>query len=414
MKKTVFAVLCSALFAAPADAQDIGPASDTARYVLDTSLLFVGGLAGMLILIGFCMRDVGLARTQHAPSICLRTIGGFGVCAFAFWLTGFNLIYLIEDGGLLGAFQIWAPVDDDPLGAGRAASAFWFFQMTLAAIGAAIVAGAISERAKLWPFLIFAAAYSGLIYPIVASWVWGGGYLAESWSFYDYGGAAAVHMTAGATALAAALVVGPRPGKYAPNAPRIVPTTALPLSVFGIGLVVIGVVVSLAAQGRSLSSVEAAISISNIAVNSVLASAAGVLAAIFLTQIVYKRAGVVTGLSGLVGGLVSISGDPLHPALWQAAMIGAVGGVIVTVAPPFLDRLRIDDAVFVIPAHLLCGAWGAAMVAWTNDNAWFVGQFVGVAGIGVFAFFLSLLFWVALKYTIGVRLAPPEEQTQSG
>lgn len=396
----------AAMLTAPAAAQDIGPASDTARFVLDSGLLFAGGLAAMVMLTGFCMREVGLARTQHAPAVCLRMIGGFGICALAFWLTGFNLIETVEPDGLLGRFALWAPGDEDPMNAGRASAAAWFFQMSLAGLGAAVVSGAVSERVKLWPFLIFIGAYCGLIYPITASWAWGGGYFRDSWSFFDYGGAAVIHVTAGAAALAAALTVGPRPGKYAADAPRLAPTTALPLSTFGLGLMVPAWLIVLAARGQSLSSVEAAISISNITANALLAAAAGVLAAIFVTQVVYKRAGLVTGLSGLAAGLVSISGDPLHPALWQAAMIGAVGGVIVTVAPPFLDRARIDDAAFVIPAHLFCGLWGVAIVSWTNENIWLTGQLAGAVGIGGFAFFLSLLFWVALKYTIGVRLPP--------
>jgi len=404
-------VFTGAFLAAPiAMAQDITAPSDTAGFVFNTGLMIAAGIGGLIVVIGFGVRDVGFARTQNAPAVCLRTMGLLGVAAVMFWLTGYNLIYTVEDGGFLGEFQIWRVDDTDPLATGRASGAFWFFQMSLAAITAAIVSGAVSERVKLWPFLIFAAVQIGLIYPIIASWVWGGGYLSAAWSFYDFGGGAVIHIGAGAAALAAVIVVGPRVGRYSDGAPLPAATTALPLSAFGAGLIWVGMMIVMAGKVDSLASVEAAILMSTIFMNSMMAAAGGILSAMFLTQTVYKRAGLVTVISGVVGGLVSIAGDPLHPALWQAAMIGAVGGVIVTVVPPFLDRYRLDDAAFVVPAHLLCGLWGIVIVDWTNPDAWARGQLAGAAGIGAFAFFMSLLVWVALKYSIGVRGAGDHER----
>ncbi len=401
------AFAAAALLAAPAAAQDIDPASDTAAFALNTGFYLAGVFGVLVALIGFCMRDVGLARVQNAPAVCLRTIGAFGICVFAFWIVGYNLIYSVEEGGLLGDFQIWKPDDADPMTSGRAAGAYWLFQAGLAVIGASIVSSAVSERVKLWPFLFFAGAFTALVYPIAASWTWGGGYFRSAWSFYDFGGAAVLHITAGGAALAAAMIVGPRPGKY--DGASFGPSTALPISALGAVMVFIGLLAALAARQDSCSPVEAALSVSVIIVNGVLAGAGGVLAAIILTQTVYHRAGLVTGLSGLIAGLVSISADPVHPDLWQAAMIGAVGGVIVTVVPPFLDRYRIDDAGFVTPAHFLCGLWGALIVPWTNPDAWIVGQLLGASATAVFAFFMSMLLWVALKYTVGVRFIAADE-----
>ena len=170
-------------------AQDITPAGDAVRYILDSAILFLGGVGALIALAGLCMREAGLARPQHTPSVCLRVLAGFGVAALAFWLVGYNLIYSIEEAGLLGAFRPWAPSDDDPLTAGRASAAAWFFQASLAALGVAAVSGAVSERARLWPFLVFSALLAGLIYPIAASWTRGQGYFAEVWGFYDFGGA---------------------------------------------------------------------------------------------------------------------------------------------------------------------------------------------------------------------------------
>jgi Amt family ammonium transporter len=408
------AAFSAALSAGAAFAQDAAPASDTARYAFDTALLLVAGLGGIVVIAGFCLRDVGYARMQNAPAVCLRTMGGLGVCILAFWLTGYNLVYTVEDGGLLGEFSMFSLADDDPMSTGRASGAFWFLQMALAAIGVAVVSGAVSERVKLWPFLFFAAAYSGLVYPIIASWTWGGGYLRAAWSFYDYGGGAIVHISAGAAAFAAAFIVGPRPGRYDEGGMRISPSTALPLSAFGALLIFAGWLMTIAGMERAFSSVEAVISVSTVAINAILAGGGGIVAAMSITKIVYHRAGLVTGIGGLIGALVAISADPLHPALWQACMIGAASGVIVAVAPPFLDRLRVDDAAFVVPTHFLCGLWGALIVPWTNPDAWIPGQVIGVIAIAVFSWFLTMLIWVALKYTVGVRSVAPDEQYMTG
>ena len=143
----------------PARAQEIAAASDTARFALDSGLLFAAGLAALIVLTGYCMRDVGLARVQNITAICLRTISIFAVSAFAFWLVGFNLIYTVENDGLLGELLIWAPLDDDPMARGHAAGLFWFFQMMLAAFAASVVSSAVSERVRFWPFVFFAAAF---------------------------------------------------------------------------------------------------------------------------------------------------------------------------------------------------------------------------------------------------------------
>lgn len=403
-------VIALTFAAAPAAAQELEPATDTARYVLDTAFFLFAGFGAIAFVVAFGLRDVGLARTQHAPAVCLRTIGLLAVTALAFWLAGYSLIYNIEPGGFLGVVAPWRPADQDPLAAGRASGAFWFFQMGLAAVPSALVASALSERVKLWPFLLFVAAMGGLIYPVVASWVWSDGYFHYAWRFFDLGGAAAIHVAGGAAALAAAFTVGPRVGRYLdPHAPRPTPTTALPLSAFAAGIAFLSWIAAIAGMSGSLSTIEAAVSVATIVANLALAAAGAILTALFLTQIVYKRAGLVTSINAALAGLVALSGDPLHPLLWQATMIGAVGGVIVTVAPPFLDRFRIDDAGFVVPAHFLCGAWGLIIVPWSNPDAWFPGQLLGLAAVALFSFTMSLLIWTALKYSIGVRPRPVQE-----
>ncbi len=416
MRKILTFWLSATLLAAAAPsivhAQDMSAPSDMTRYLLDTGLLVAAGVAGLLALAGFALRDVGLARTQNAPAVCLRTIGILAVAAFMFWLTGYHLLYDVEPGGFLGEFKNWSLNDLDPSVAGRASGAVWFSQMVIAALGAAIVSAAVSERVRLWPFLFFAAVWSGLIYPIVASWVWGGGYFSAEWNFYDLGGAGVMHASAGAAALAAVMVIGPRQGRYAHGPARQAPSTALPLSSFGVALSIPALMIVVAGLNGSFSSVEAAASVGVICVNILLAVAGGSLAAMFLTQTVYKRTGLVSAMTGSIAGLVSIAADPLSATIWQAAMIGAVGGVIVTITPPFLDRFRIDDAGFAIPAHCFCGVWGCFIAFWPSETSRLSGQVVGIVAIVAFSFLMSLLIWVALKYTVGVRSAPVEEPAE--
>jgi Amt family ammonium transporter len=398
------------LAASPAFTQDMEPASDATRFILNSALFIAAGLGGLLFVAAFGLRDVGLARIQNAPAVSLRTIGLMAVTAFAFWLTGFNLIHSVEEGGLIGEFSPWRFDDADPMSAGKASGAFWFFHMAAAGIPSAIVASAISERVRLFAFLILALAMGGLIYPVAASWVWSNGYFAAVWRFHDFGGAAAIHMTGGAAALAAAIVVGPRPGLFQDGGQRVTPTTTLPLSVFAAGLMLIGWFVVLAGAAGSLDTVESAIRLGAITVNTTLGAMGGAIAAIFLTQIVYRRPGLVSASTAAIGGAVALAAEPLYPALWQALMIGAVGGVVVTVTPPFIARYGIDDAGVVTPAHLLCGAWGVIIAPWCNPDAWFLGQIVGAAAIFVWSFVMTLLIATALKFSFGLRLRASGEQ----
>ena len=399
-----------AVFAAStANAQDIGPASDTTRFIFNTALYIFAGLGGILFVVAFGLRDMGLARVQNAPAVCLRMIGLFSATTLAFWLAGYNFIFTIEEGGFLGDFGAWRLEDEDPMSAGAASGAIWVYHLAAAAIPSAIVASAVSERVRLFAFLVLTLAMAGLIYPVAASWVWGGGYFASAWKFYDFGGAAAIHMTGGAAALAAAFVAGPRPGRFQDGAPRITPSTALPLSVIASGLMLLGWIGLLAGASGALDSIQSAIALGDIAAKTLIAAAGGVMIAIILTQIVYKRPGLVSASTAAIGGAVALAADPVSPALWQAYMIGAVGGVIVTVTPPFIARYRIDDAGVVAPAHLFCGAWGVIITPWSNPDAWFPGQIVGALAIAAWGFMLTLLIATALKYSIGIRLRTSDE-----
>ena len=407
--RLVAILMTAGLVVSPAFAQDVAPASESARVIFNTVLFLFAGMVVMFMAAGFCMLEVGLVRAKNAATICIKNISLYSIAGLMVWLTGYNLIYGVETGGLLGAFGFWSANDEDPAGLGHAASSDWFFQMVFVATAASIVSGALAERIKLWPFLIFTAFLTGLIYPIQASWEWGGGYLDANWGFADFAGSTLVHATGGWAALAGALVLGPRAGKYEGGRVHPMPGSNLPLATLGTFILWLGWFGFNGGSQLALGTIEDAIAVADVMVNTNMAACGGVLAAIAMTSFIYKKMDLTIVLNGAIGGLVSITAEPLTPAIWQAVMIGAAGGVIVTIAVPLLDRLKIDDVVGAIPAHLLCGIWGTLIVPWTNGEASLLGQAVGVLMNGAFVFLLSLCLWIMLRYSIGVRAAPAHE-----
>lgn len=390
-------------------AQEAAPASETSVFVFNTLLLVFCGMIVMFMTAGFCMLEVGLVRSKNAAAICLKNVAAYAVAGVMVWLIGYHLIYGVEQGGFLGEFAMWSPKDIDPVGKGVASSADFFFQMVFVATAASIVSGALAERVKFSAFIIFTAILSGLIYPISASWEWGKGYLDADWKFIDFAGSTLVHSVGGWAALAGALIVGPRRGKYHGRRVTPMPGSNLPLAAIGTFILWFGWFGFNGGSQLALGAIGDAIAVSTIIVNTNMAASGGVIAAIIMTSMIYKRVDLTIVLNGAIGGLVSITADPLSPAIWQAVLIGAMGGVIVTVGVPLLDRLKIDDVVGAVPAHLLCGIWGTLVVLWTNPEASILGQIVGVVMVGGFSFGMSALIWTALRFSIGVRASAEHE-----
>ena len=398
--------LAFTVMTAPAAAQTMEPASGATRFILDTALYALGGCAALLALLGLSVRDIGLVRLQNAPAIGVRSAASICIVAILGWAVGFELAFSVEEAGFLGEFRPWRNQNINPVAIGSAEGARWFYFVGLAALGAVVTSGAAAERVKLWPFAIFAVGYGGLIFPIVTSWVWADGYFSSVWRFKDLSGASVVHMSAGAAALAAIVAIGPRPGRFAAQGfGRLTPTTSLPLTLLGLAFFWLGLLLLNVLGLGSFSSVENVIAASTILANSSIAGAAGFVAALVLTQLIYRRATLIGVTSGAIGGLISVTADPLHASLWQSLLIGGVGGVVVTVAPPFLDRFHLDDVTGAVPAHLLCGLWSCVVAAWTNPDAWLVGQLVSVFAILGFSFVCSLLIWTSMRYSFGVRIA---------
>ena len=281
--------------------------------------------------------------------------------------------------------------------------------MVFCATTASIVSGTVAERVKLWPFLIFIAVLTGVIYPITGSWQWGGGWLAEM-GFSDFAGSTLVHSVGGWAALAGAFVVGARKGKYGPGGSiHPMPGSSMPLVALGTFILWLGWFGFNGGSQLAMGSVADAADVSRIFVNTNTAAASGVVVTLILTQLLYKKVDITMVLNGALAGLVSITAEPLTPSLWWAAIIGGIGGVIVIVVVPLLDRLKIDDVVGAIPVHLVAGIWGTLAVPITNSGTSFGTQIVGIVAIGVFVFVVSLVLWLILKAITGVRVSEEDE-----
>jgi Amt family ammonium transporter len=393
---------------APAEAQDIAPASETSAFIFTTLLALLGAAALPLSAAGFAMFESGLSRARNAAAAALKMLLLCAIAMIAAWASGATLSSTVESGGLLGEFGFWSPADADAEAARAAPFAHFLFVAAQAGFSAAIIAGAMAERVRILPFAIIAFLMCGLVQPIVASWT-GVGYLAAKWGFVDAGGGAVIHVVGGAAALAGVLVAGPRRGRYAPTRAHAARASNAPFALVGGFALAAATIMISASRYGALASVADMIALSSIIGRMALAGAGAALAAALLNAIVYKKVDPTIIVNASIGGLVALAGDPLSGAIWQALLIGGFAGVIVAVAIPFFDRLKIDDVTGAAPTHLLCGLWGVLVVAWTRSEATFLAQTVGVLMIGAFAFAVSCLAMVSLRFSIGLRASAESE-----
>jgi Amt family ammonium transporter len=347
-----------------------------------------------------------------------KNIALFSIAAIMYWLIGFNLMYPGDGWWIAGVMGPWFSITAlEPVGLEAAAASLdyasvgsdFFFQLMFCATTASIVSGTLAERIKLWPFLIFVVVLTGVLYPIEASWQWGGGWLSEM-GFADFAGSTLVHAAGGFAALAGALILGPRIGKYSREGRVIpIPGSNLALATLGTFILWLGWFGFNGGSQLAMGTVGDVTDVSRIFANTNMAAAAGCVTALILTQVMYKKPDLTMVLNGALAGLVSITAEPLAPTLFGALWIGAIGGVIVVIAVPMLDRIKIDDVVGAIPVHLIAGIWGTLAVPFYNGDASFGTQIVGIAAIGGFVFVASLVVWLILKATMGIRVGEEEE-----
>ena len=273
---------------------------------------------------------------------------------------------------------------------------------------ASIVSGTLAERIKLWPFLLFTFILTAVIYPLQASWKWGGGFL-DAMGFLDFAGSTVVHSVGGWAALAGALILGPRLGKFKDGRVIPMPGANLPLATLGTFILWLGWFGFNGGSQLAMGTIGDVADISRIFANTNAAAAGGSIVALILTQLLYGKVDLTMVLNGALAGLVSITAEPLTPTLGVATLIGGVGGVIVVFAVPMLDKMKIDDVVGAIPVHLLAGIWGTLAVPLTNGDASFATQIISILIVGAFTFVVSAIVWTVIKKTIGIRVTEEEE-----
>ena len=416
--------LAAALIALPtlgyAQEADVTPPNEEIGYIFTTFMFLVTGFLVMWMAAGFTMLEAGLVRTKNVTMQLTKNVALFSIAAVMYYLIGYNLMYP-GDGwsidGILGAFALTGlePVGGSPetdLTYASVGSDF-YFQLMFCATTASIVSGTLAERIKLWPFLIFVVVLTGLIYPIQASWKWGGGFLAPGaegvTDFLDFAGSTVVHSTGGWAALAGALILGPRIGKYKDGRVQPIMGSNLPLATLGTFILWMGWFGFNGGSQLYMDTAGNVADISRIFANTNTAAAGGAIAALILTQVLYKKVDLTMVLNGALAGLVSITAEPLTPSLGAATLIGAVGGVIVVFAVPFLDKLKIDDVVGAIPVHLFAGIWGTIAVVLTNPDATLGKQLYSIVVVGIFVFVVSAVIWLILKAIMGIRVSEEEE-----
>ena len=399
-------------FAQTAEAAEAAPAVDNA-FIFNTLLFLIGGFLVFWMAAGFAMLEAGLVRSKNVAMQLTKNVALFSIASMMYWVVGYNLMYpgdawTITD--YVGTLFSPKSIGGDPdVATGYSAGSDFFFQLMFCATTASIVSGTLAERIKLWPFLIFTVFLTGFLYPIESSWQLGSGWLDDMW-FSDFAGSTLVHAAGGAAALAGAIVLGPRLGKYTKEG-RVspMPGSNLALATLGTFILWLGWFGFNGASQLALGTEADANAVSVIFANTNMAASAGAVMALILTQVLYGKVDLTMVLNGALAGLVSITAGPLDPTLFGALWIGAVGGVIVVFAVPLLDKLKIDDVVGAIPVHLLAGIWGTLAVPFYTADTSFVTQAIGTLSICVFMFVASFIIFSILKAVMGIRPSAEDE-----
>jgi Amt family ammonium transporter len=396
-------------------------ATDTV-FILNSLLFLVGGFLVFWMAAGFAMLEAGLVRSKNVTMQLTKNVALFSLATVFYYLIGYNLMYPLGTWSMEGILSgVWGVAILEAVGIGRDAAddygyastgSDFFFQLMFCAATASIVSGALAERIKLWPFLIFTILLTAVIYPIQASWKWGGGFL-DGMGFQDFAGSTVVHSVGGWAALTGAIILGPRLGKYAQDGKvNPIPGSNLALATLGTFILWLGWFGFNGGSQLAMGSIGDVADVSRIFSNTNAAAAGGAITALILTQVLYKKPDLTMVLNGALAGLVSITAEPLAPTLGQATVIGAIGGLIVVVSVQILDKFKIDDVVGAIPVHLIAGIWGTLIVPLTNSDASFGTQLYSIIVVGIFVVITSAIVWYVLKSIFGIRV--DEEAEMNG
>ncbi len=388
-------------------------------YALDTFYFLVMGALVMWMAAGFTMLEAGLVRAKNTAEILTKNVGLYSIACIMYMVCGYTIMYpsdasnlFLQFGdGLLGRGDNSA--EDVIASAGEtyySGLSDFFFQVVFVATAMSIVSGAVAERMKLWAFFAFAVILTGFIYPIQGFWNWGGGFLSENFGYSDFAGSGTVHLCGAAAALAGVIVLGARRGKYGPAGQvNAIPGCNLPLATLGTLILWLGWFGFNGGSELKVSDVGEANAVALVFVNTNMAAAGGLVAALLLSRLWFGKADLTMALNGALAGLVAITADPLSPSPLLATVIGAIGGLLVVGSIVLFDKLKIDDPVGAISVHGTVGIWGVIAVLFSNGDASPSGQLVGILSIFAWAFIVSLAAWFALKAIMGIRVSEEDE-----
>jgi len=404
--------------------------SPDAQFILNTFAFLIWGTLVMWMAAGFTMLESGSVRTKNASVICLKNLGLYSIAGIAFYIIGYNIMY-VDVNGWIGSFKLFydaSPAEVALIGGneamkdavvdnGYSVMSDWFFQMVFVATAASIVSGALAERIRLRAFFAFVVILTALIYPIVGAWTWGAGWLSEM-GFSDFAGSTIVHSTGGWAALAGAIILGPRLGKFKKDGTvTSTPPSSVPIVTLGVFILWFGWFGFNGGSQLALGSVADVASVAGILVNTNLAGAAGVIAAVLVSRTILGGFDMFAILNGALAGLVSITAAPTMHQHWIAILIGFVGGIVCILSIKLLDKLKVDDVVGAVPVHLFAGIWGTIAVAFTvrGEGMGFVDQLLvqllGIAVIGAFVFAASFGVWKLMDIIIGgIRVSKSVER----
>ena len=360
-------------------------------YSLNTLYFLLSGVLVMWMAAGFTMLEAGSVRSKNVIEILLKNVALYSVASIGFLLGGYSLMYG------------WGDIDT------HSVYSDFFFQVVFAATAMSVVSGAVAERKKLWTFLLFAAIFTTVIYPIQGSWSWGGGWLSER-GFSDFAGSGIVHMAGAAAALAGVLILGARRGKYSKDG------TPQPIHGSNSAQVALGTLILwmgwFGFNGGSqlaISGIENADAVAKIFVNTNTAAAAGLISAMILSKLWLGKTALNATTNGALAGLVVITADPLTPSPEIAILYGALGGLLVPFAMSYFEKKGIDDPVGAISVHGVAGILGLMLVPILNKDASFLEQAIGTGAIFGFVFGTSYVIWLVLDKTVGIRVGEQEE-----
>ncbi|WP_445736267.1 ammonium transporter [Mariniflexile sp.] len=366
--------------------------------------------------LGFSFLEIGLTRQKNTINILFKNIFIITIGLLLYGFVGFNLMYPGEFNGFLGfaGFGLDSPLTaegtlDLTYNEGYTYWTDFLFQGMFAATAATIVSGAVAERVKIVPFMIFTIIYVGLVYPIAGSWKWGGGFLQTlETPFYDFAGSTLVHSVGGWAAVVAVCLLGPRIGKFKEGKPQAIPGHNIPLAAAGVLILWLG---WFGFNGGSVLSADPGLT-SLTLVTTCLAAAAGGVVAMLVSTAMYKNLDLTMFLNGILGGLVGITAGADQMSPTDAILIGSIAGAIIVFAVAFIDRLKLDDPVGAIAVHLICGIWGTLAVGIFGNLAGidqFISQLIGVGSYAAFCLLSAFIIIFTLKKTMGIRVSEKEE-----